>query len=432
MNNVNYVKSVPVAYKTDVCIVGGGIAGIAAAMAAAASGTNVLLIERFGVLGGNATTGGVANFCGNCAGQGEAFDTIIRTLELFNAISGKNKGKRGLGGRVFNHEILAVILPELMEKRGIRYLLHTQMVDVKVSSGHVEHVLVCGPSGLQAVEAKVFIDCSGDGLLAHRAGFATMKGNAEGYQLPMSLMYFVRRVTPEQYTCEVPEGWFRSIETKDDLPMNTFWPNGSGSSALKIKVPMFDSTDTESLTCAEVSGRREMMAVLDYYQRVEKRPIILDHCSPLIGIREGYRIWGDYVLTVDDLRVGRGFDDVIAVGTFYLDGHKPDDNKRTYILDPSTLDVPPYDIPLRSIIAKDGDNLLMAGRCFSADQLALSSARVMTTCAMLGQAAGVLAALSSEKNVAVRDVHYSLVQDVLVKRGAVLDKGKVSEMLGMK
>ena len=110
MNNVNYVKSVPVAYKTDVCIVGGGIAGIAAAMAAAASGTNVLLIERFGVLGGNATTGGVANFCGNCAGQGEAFDTIIRTLELFNAISGKNKGKHGLGGRVFNHEILAVIL----------------------------------------------------------------------------------------------------------------------------------------------------------------------------------------------------------------------------------------------------------------------------------------------------------------------------------
>ena len=264
MNNVNYVKSVPVAYKTDVCIVGGGIAGITAAMAAAASGADVLLIERFGVLGGNATTGGVANFCGNCAGQGEAFDTIIRTLELFNAISEKNKGKHGLGGRVFNHEILAVILPELMEKRGIRYLLHTQMVDVKVSSGHVEHVLVCGPSGLQAVEAKVFIDCSGDGLLAHRAGFATMKGNAEGYQLPMSLMYFVRRVTPEQYTCEVPEGWFRSIETKDDLPMNTFWPNGSGSSALKIKVPMFDSTDTESLTCAEVSGRREMMAVLDY------------------------------------------------------------------------------------------------------------------------------------------------------------------------
>ena len=69
---------------------------------------------------------------------------------------------------------------------------------------------------------------------------------------------------------------------------------------------MFDSTDTESLTCAEVSGRREMMAVLDYYQRVEKRPIILDHCSPLIGIREGYRIWGDYVLTVELVRRLRG------------------------------------------------------------------------------------------------------------------------------
>lgn len=431
MNNIDYIKSVPVAYQTDVCIVGGGIAGIAAAMAAAKSGAKVLIVERFGVLGGNATTGGVGNFCGNCIGQGEAFDTIMETLDEFHALSHKPKGKHGLDGYVFNHEILAVILPELLEKRGIHYLLHTQMVDVKTNSGHVEHVLICGPSGLQAVNAKVFIDCSGDGFLAQRAGFTTMKGDARGFQLPMSLMYFVRHILPEELTCEAPEGWFRRIDTKEDLPMNTFWPNGLHSNALKIKVPMFDSTNTESLTKAEVSGRREMMAVLDYYQRVEKRPIILDHCSPIIGIREGYRILGEYVLKVDDLRAGRAFDDVISVGTFYLDGHKPDDNKRTYILDPSTLGVPPYDIPMRSIIAKDGDNVLMAGRCFSADQLALSSARVMTTGAMLGQAAGILAALALKKEKTVRDIHHTEVQNELLKRGAILDKEKVRQLLGM-
>lgn len=431
MINVNYIKSVPVVYQTDICIIGGGIAGIAAAMAAAKSNAKVMLIERFGVLGGNATTGGVAAFCGNCTGQGEAFDTIINSLNTFHAVSHEGLGQYGLDGCVFNHEILAVILPELMEIRGVKYLLHAQMVDATVNSGHIEHVLFCGPSGLQAVDAKVFIDCSGDGLLAQRAGCTTMKGDDRGYQLPMSLMYFVRNVLPEELTCEVPENWFRRYDTKDDLPMNTFWPNGIRSNALKIKVPMFDSTDTESITQAEVSGRREMMAVLDYYQRVEKRPMLLDHCSPVIGIREGYRIVGDYVLKVDDLRTGRSFDDIVSVGTFYLDGHKPDDKKRTYILEKNSLYVPPYDIPLRSVIAKDCENLLMAGRCFSADQLALSSARVMTTCAMLGQAAGVLAALAVTQTKMVRDVHYSHVQNVLLERGAILDKEKVRQLLNM-
>ena len=104
---------------------------------------------------------------------------------------------------------------------------------------------------------------------------------------------------------------------------------------------------------------------------------------------------GEYVLTVEDLRAGRAFDDGIARGVFYLDGHKPDDEKRTYILPADQLKVPPYQIPLRSLIVRDGVNLLAAGRCFSADQLALSSARVSTTCSMMGQAAGITAALAS-------------------------------------
>jgi hypothetical protein len=151
---------------------------------------------------------------------------------------------------------------------------------------------------------------------------------------------------------------------------------------------MFDSTNTESLTNAEIRARRRMMEVLHYHQRIEKRAWLLDHCSPIIGIREGCRIVGDYVLKVDDLRAGGEFEDAVARGTFYLDGHKPDDDKRTYILPKDRLKVPPYQIPLRCLIAKDGKNLWMAGRCFSADQLALSSARVSTTGSMMGQAAG--------------------------------------------
>jgi hypothetical protein len=130
---------------------------------------------------------------------------------------------------------------------------------------------------------------------------------------------------------------------------------------------------------------------------------------------------------VDDLRAGRSFDDSIAVGTFYLDGHKTDDDKRTYILPKESLPVPPYDVPLRALIAKGGDNLMMAGRCLSADQLALSSARVTTTCSMTGHAAGIAAALAAKEGTDVRSIPSRRVQDLLLASGAVLDKEKVKQ-----
>jgi hypothetical protein len=202
--------------------------------------------------------------------------------------------------------------------------------------------------------------------------------------------------------------------------MTSKWPNGPGSDALKIKIPMFDSTDTESLTAAEIRARRRMMEVLDYYQRIEKKPWRLDHCSPIIGIREGCRIVGDYILKVEDLRAGRAFDDAVARGTFYLDAHKPDDDKRTYILSESERQVPPYQIPLRSLIARDGRNLMMAGRCFSADQLALSSARVSTSSSMMGQAAGIAAAMSTRKRCDPRQLDPADVRKIVEGRGARL------------
>lgn len=421
---ITYSRMIPLQYDTDILILGGGIAGVACALTCAKMDSRVMLIERASLLGGNATMGGVANFCGNTIGQGYAFDTIVSALEEFGAIQPVEKGK---DTRVFNHVVLASLLPELLIRSGVKFLLHTSLVDAELSDRHIDHVIANGPSGLFAIKAKQFIDCTGDGFVAQRCGFATMKGGESGYQLPMSYMYFVKHVTPEQKRSEVAPGWFPEIRTTEQLPMTSIWPDGLNANAVKIKIPMFDSTDTESLTQAEVAARRKMMSVLDYHQRVENRNYALAHGSPVIGIREGYRIVGDYVLTVDDLRAGRSFDDTIAVGTFYLDGHKPDDDKRTYILDPDDLAVPPYDIPLRSIIAKDGENLLMAGRCLSADQLALSSARVMTTCSMMGAAAAAAASLAVRQDRDVRSVDVREIQSALLSQGAILDKEKVRE-----
>jgi hypothetical protein len=144
------------------------------------------------------------------------------------------------------------------------------------------------------------------------------------------------------------------------------------------------------------------------------------HHPPLIGIREGCRVVGDYTLALEDLRAGRRFDDAVARGTYYLDGHKPDDEKRTYILPKDQLKVPPYQIPFRSLLVRDGKNLLAAGRCFSADQLALSSARVSTTCSMMGQAAGIAAALAAQRRCDPRDLDPREVRKIVESRGAEL------------
>jgi len=361
------------------------------------------------------TTGGVANFCGQMSGQGEVFDAIIKDLQKFNALGYKGKNS------VFHYEIFALVLQEMLLRRRVKVLLHTRLVGVNLKGARLSECIIAGKSGLEAVRAKQFIDCTGEGDVARFAGFEVIKGRQQdSLQLPMSLMYFVRHVKKEESFVQLPKGWFNPIDKKEDLPMTSIWPDGPGGNAIKIKIPMFDATDTESLTAGEIRARRRMMEVLYYHQAVEKRPWLLDHCSPIIGIREGCRIVGDYILKVDDLRAGRAFEDGIARGVFYLDGHKPDDDKRTYILPKDQLNVPPYQIPLRCLIARDGKNLMMAGRCFSADQLALSSARVSTTGSMMGQAAGIAAAICAEKNCYPRDLDGREVRKIVMERGGEL------------
>ncbi len=409
-----WTRKVPLRYEADVAVIGGGIAGVSAACAAARSGARVILVERFGVTGGVLTTGGVAHFCGQLQGQGEVFDRILADLRAFNAI--------GSDRPVFHYEILAIILQEMLLERKVKLLLHTRFVDARLTGRRITELIVCGPSGPEALRAKQFIDTSGESVLARAAGCEIMKGSERSpYQLPMSMMYFVRHVKPDQTAPHLPEGWFNPVRKEEDLPMTSVWPDGPGANAIKIKIPMFDATDTESLTAAEIQARRRMLEVHDYHQRVAGEPWRLDHCSPIIGIREGCRVAGEYVLRVDDLRAGRAFDDGVARGTFYLDGHKPDDDKRTYILPKDQLEVPPYQIPLRSLIARDADNLMMAGRNLSADQLALSSARVSTTGAMMGQATGITAAHCTQTGCDPNAVEAQEVIAILRERDAVLE-----------
>lgn len=419
--SVAWSRQVPLRYQADVAVIGGGSAGVCAACAAAREGASVILVERFAVTGGNATSGGVANWCGDTAGQGAIFDEIIAMQEAWKSIApypGTYQHHSPREMRPFDHGILAVILQELLLKHGVKVLLHTRFVDIQRRRATLGPALVYGVSGLEALNAKVYVDCSGGADVAQAAGCAMLPPGEFG-NLPASLMFFVRE-RPDAVAPQLPPGWFKPVERAEDLPMTSPWPHGPGGKALKLKVTGFDSGDTEGFTQLEMRARRRLWEVLDYYQRQEKKPWHFDHASPIIGLRETRRIAGDYMLTIDDLRAGRAFDDAIARGVFYLDAHRPDHETRVSLLTKEEQAVPPYHIPFRSLIARDADNLLMAGRCFSADQLALSSARVMTTCAMMGQAAGIAAAWSAQRGCRVRDLDSAALRQRVEHFGANL------------
>jgi ribulose 1,5-bisphosphate synthetase/thiazole synthase len=415
MTIVNYSRKIPLTHDVDVLVVGGGIAGVCAACAAAKEGMDVLLVERFSILGGNGTSGGIRGFCGETLGQGQVFDEIINDLERFNAVKPRMENRSFFYARGYDHAILAVILQELVLRHGVTLLLHARFVDAIATKSRVEYALVTGKSGLQMIKAKLFIDCTGDSDVCVAAGLETMKGREkDGVQLPMSLIFFVRKHGYFGKKMHIPPGFFQwePFTEKDQLPMTSFTPIGSRGKSVKIKVPKFDSTDTFELSRAEIEGRRKMMQVMHYYQVKKGKNWNLDHCSSIIGIREGRRVVGEYILTLRDVRRGSVFKDAIAVGTFPLDAHKPDDDKRTYILSREEMAVPPYQIPLRCLIPKGMKNLMVAGRNLSADQLALSSARVMATCAAMGQSAGITAHMCIEKKTDPLDISKNMYREL--------------------
>jgi hypothetical protein len=395
----------------DVLVAGGGIAGVCAAVAACQAGARTLLVEEMGCLGGNATTGGVGAFCGETRGQGQVFDEIVARLERLDAIA-PYRPYEEREARPFDHQVLAYVLQELAAEAGVEILLFTQAVGALRDGDSVSAVVLSNRSGLSVAPAKVIIDATGEACVARSAGLP-IQPVGDGL-LPMSVIFFMRQVPDPE---SLPQAEADS-SLRDDPPMMSLWPEPHGKLGIKVKVIGHDAADGGSLTQAEMAGRRLAMRVASHLRAGEQRAFRFDHFAGRIGIREGRRILGDYVLCEADLRAGQRFEDGVALGRFYLDYHDPGTHRRVSRFDRKQPQVPPYHIPYRSLIAQGACNLLAAGRCFSADRVALSSARVMTTCAMMGQAAGVAAAMATDGNV--RSVSGSALAQALTRRGAQL------------
>lgn len=397
--------------QVDVLVAGGGVAGVYAALGAAdhvaaGRGAAVLLVERHGFVGGQATAGGVHTFCGETRFVNDRWREMVRRLGVFGGIA---RYRPNADGRAFDCESLKFVLQEMLAEAGVDLLLHTQVLSVERDGDRVAAVVLANKSGLTRVEPAFAVDATGDADLVARGGWPYRKGgpvlmpgdpptvdaSAGRLQLPMSL-YFTLVDAGAAVAPVLPPG---CPEYRDDreVPMITVIPHGHHVT-VKMKVIGHDATDGASLSAAEQAGRRQMMGVVHYLQtrgyRGARYPNHrLAWVAPHVGIREGRRVEAVYRLSADDILAGRRFPDAVAVGSYHTDYHWPTVAQRAGT--GVTVQCPPHHVPLRSMRPRGADNLLVPGRGLGGDHLATSSFRVMGTCAQTGFAAGVAAAMGA-------------------------------------
>jgi len=374
-----------------------------------------LLIERFSQLGGLGTLAGVGNFsfCGPLEGLGRIFEDILSNMEKLKGFGEEygwgikndfdfireNMGKNYLGfsnkkkdiqerkNYMFDHNILPLVLQYIAQESNVNLLLHTEVVDVIRTNNKVETVITHNRDLLQGYEAKYIIDATGDGLVAQHAGAEILKDHFEHPDLiPPSLMIFLRKTDKKQEQSVFEE------YNQEEIPQYQVWDEPDGKIGLKLHFEGFDVGTGRGFSEAEKYIREKIPSVVRHYQQKYNPKYKFDYAAPLLGIREGRRIKGDYVLSTEDVRSGKKFNDSIAFGLYPIDTTRLNES------------LPPYQIPFRSLLVESMSNMLIVGRCMSADRLAMSSLRVMPTCCLVGQAAGIAVAIACRNGTSLRQI----------------------------
>jgi hypothetical protein len=448
--------------ETDVLVVGGGPAGLGAAVAAADAGARVVLAERYGFLGGNATAAlvmplmsfhtqvptsekkGATTLLPTDHGPGEPVvaGVLRRLLERLVSAGGAIPPSLATGYVVpFDPEWFKLIALELLDEAGVQFLFHAFASGILPGN---EGVIFETKSGPLALRAKVIVDCTGDGDVAVQAGAPCEVGRADGLAQPMTLMFRVtefQRAAFDAYVRDNPKEWRgvhglwalvrRATEEGNlDLPREDMLffatPRDNEVSVNSTRVTRVLGTDVWDLSYAEWCSRRQMRQIEAFLRKYvpgfEDSYVVQSGVQ--IGVRETRRVMGEYQLDVDDVLGARKFDDAIARGAYPVDIHNPKGS--------GTLlrRLPPgeaYDIPLRCLLPRNTERLIVAGRCISGTHEAHSSYRVMPIVMATGQAAGVCAAIASRQGKTPRQVAVREVQRELLRQGASLRKGLVAE-----
>lgn len=450
--------------RTDVLVVGGGPAGCAAAIAAADAGADVVLVERYGFFGGNATvalvmplmsfhnehrqaafteSGDDTRLLPTDHGEGEPVvaGVLWRLLDRLTERGGCVPPSLETGYTVpFDPEVFKLVLLDLLDEAGVRILCHAFASDaLPLDDGW--RVVFETKSGPVVIDADVVVDGTGDGDVAAACGAPYEIGRPEdGLVQPMTLMFRVADFAQPRFAEYVrahPDQW-RGVHGLWDLVRQAtadgelklpredvlFFgtPHPRELSVNSTRVTRALGTDVWDLTRAEYTARRQL-AQIDHFLRTHvpgfEEAYVVQSGSH-IGVRETRRVLGDYRLTGHDILAASAFPDVIAHGAYPVDIHNPRGTGTVLKRVPTGRF---YDIPLRCLLPRDTDRLLVAGRCISGTHVAHSSYRVMPIAMATGQAAGACAALAVRVGRTPREIPHALVQQELVRQGAHLRAG---------
>lgn len=441
----------------DVVVVGGGVAGVAAAVSAAQAKAKVTLIERYGFLGGLATTDWVGPILGHTI-PSEKTPAIRGFLEL---LAGK---LHAMGGGhpweecnrrncvEFNSEILKIVLDDLMEEYGITLLLHTLCIGAVAEKGRLAAVELQTRNGRETIPARAFIDCTGDGDLVFLSGAGYRIGRVpDGKVMAMGSLFRITGVAPEW---EKDKEKIAAAITQERLAKGLacyhsgFRGGGSVLGTLDFCPNMTrvggDPTDVRDLTAGEIALRKAAWRVFEICRA--NSPAFKDASvifPTQIGIREARRMEGLAELTEEDVLTGRKHADAVARSTYWIDIHCPLGRtkdgvhlckrdcpstepcvmlrKHRHLL-PTNLRPPAGDyhtIPYGALVSKTWPNLLAAGRCISADIYAIAAVRVMAPCIAMGQAAGIAAAIAAREKVEPAALDVTAVQKEIAAQGGL-------------
>ena len=427
----------------DVVVVGSGAAGSSAAIAAPRSGASTLLIEKLPFLGGNSTAVLDTFYGFFTPGDrplkvvGGVGDDVVDRLSDFGKVLHRPNTYGAGTGVTYIAEHLKVVWEDLVTSSGATVLLHAFVQDVAVEDGRISSLLVATKAGLAWVRCRVVIDASGDGDVCHQAGFGyESAGEIDPAQTLTTTFRMVNVDNARRATIDKDAMHGLMAEAAEsggyDLPRTEgsdhITPVDGVTATVMTRIDQMEmrhgsqvnATDPEVLTRAEIEGRRQ---ALEYARFLVDRVPGYEHASlgalsTQIGLRETRRVYGDYRITKDDVLSARQFEDQIALCGAPIEDHHGGAGSGTtwqYLPDGRAVG-----IPLSSLVVRDGSNVLVAGRCFSATHDAQASIRSMAQCMAMGQAAGTAAGAAAQGDGEIRRVAPDLIRESLREAGAVL------------